>query len=521
MELVEQEAIVVKRAVIYVRVSSEKQAEKASPETQEADCRAHCERQGYTVVGVYRDIEKYRVGGKVVEPSGTRSDRPRFLRMLQDADAGYFDVLVAWREDRLYRGVTSAVIALKERVKAGIFNIEIVNGGFNLQTMEVLAWAAGVENEARVERRRMGMARRLGEGRIALSVPVYGYNVENGAFAINDEEAHWVKQIWQWHAEGISFIQIRKRLIALGAAQSQHKNWRRKHTWSMQVINGILNRDDYHTGIFITRLNGQVYEAEIPTLIDDATFEASRERRARWKKYPAGNFRTQALAAGLIYCEACGTTMGVTSRRSSSKPTAKRYGYYTCRTYSQHLDIPGCARNVSQPKVDNEMWERIENWLKKPEIFEQEVKQKAAELQATEVDAGVEIAKLEAQLAETLLERQHVIAFARKGIITEDDLEAQLLSIAMQTRIIRESLAEKQLLTGNRADHLLEAARQFRLYVQTGIEVLSQPVENEKDAARQFEMRRELVQRMFKRVIVRANKTIAIEPNFENLRITI
>jgi hypothetical protein len=45
--------------------------------------------------------------------------------MLKDADAGKFDVLVAWREDRLYRGVTRVVIELKERLKAGIFAMRI------------------------------------------------------------------------------------------------------------------------------------------------------------------------------------------------------------------------------------------------------------------------------------------------------------------------------------------------------------------------------------------------------------
>ena len=70
----------VKRAAIYVRVSTEKQAktkdgdgqeaeEKESPQAQERDCRALAERQGYIVVAVYRDTEKYRVGKKLVEPS--------------------------------------------------------------------------------------------------------------------------------------------------------------------------------------------------------------------------------------------------------------------------------------------------------------------------------------------------------------------------------------------------------------------------------------------------------------------
>ena len=42
--------------------------------------------QGYQIVEVYRDTEKYGVRGRLVEPHGTRSDRPQFLRMLKEFD---------------------------------------------------------------------------------------------------------------------------------------------------------------------------------------------------------------------------------------------------------------------------------------------------------------------------------------------------------------------------------------------------------------------------------------------------
>src|SRR5512138_3218674 len=108
---------VMKRAAIYIRVSSEGQAKerakakdgepeaKTSPVAQERECREYCEQHGYIVVEpVYRDIKKYQVGKRLVEPSGTRADRPGLKQMLADARAGNFDVIVAWREDRLYRG---------------------------------------------------------------------------------------------------------------------------------------------------------------------------------------------------------------------------------------------------------------------------------------------------------------------------------------------------------------------------------------------------------------------------------
>jgi DNA invertase Pin-like site-specific DNA recombinase len=86
-----------KRAVIYVRTSSEQQGEKFSPAEQEADCRKLAEEQGLVVVNVYRDIERYRIKNKWFEPSGTRYDRTGLLAMLRDATDNQFDVILAWR----------------------------------------------------------------------------------------------------------------------------------------------------------------------------------------------------------------------------------------------------------------------------------------------------------------------------------------------------------------------------------------------------------------------------------------
>jgi len=47
-------------AVIYIRTSSETQAEKSSPVEQEADCQRLAEENGLTVVCVYQDGEKCR-----------------------------------------------------------------------------------------------------------------------------------------------------------------------------------------------------------------------------------------------------------------------------------------------------------------------------------------------------------------------------------------------------------------------------------------------------------------------------
>jgi DNA invertase Pin-like site-specific DNA recombinase len=50
--------VMIKRAAIYIRTSSERQGAKASPDEQEADCRKLAEENGYIIETVYRDIER-------------------------------------------------------------------------------------------------------------------------------------------------------------------------------------------------------------------------------------------------------------------------------------------------------------------------------------------------------------------------------------------------------------------------------------------------------------------------------
>jgi site-specific DNA recombinase len=134
----------IKRAGIYIRVSSERQAEKVSPQVQEMDCRSYCEARGYQVVGVYRDIERYRVGKKLVEPSGTCSDRPQFRRVLADCGNNTLDVIIAWKEDRLYRSIRP-MLDLLDCIEKYKVDVELVMETFDRQMAPIKAAIARME----------------------------------------------------------------------------------------------------------------------------------------------------------------------------------------------------------------------------------------------------------------------------------------------------------------------------------------------------------------------------------------
>ena len=502
-----------KKAGIYIRVSSERQAEKVSPEAQENDCIERCENLGYQVEDIYRDIEKYRIGNKLVEPSGTRADRPGFKRMLADAYSGRIDIIVAWREDRLYRAFRPMLDFLDCLEETDI-DVELAKETFDKRITPVKAWAAKMELDAKHDRFIMGVAGRLRKGGVWLSNPPYGYDYTEGELLVNDEEAEWVRLIWRWFGDGDTIPEIRQRLITGGAKQKGTAP--RKYVWSPYVIRQALKHDYYHTGLFLVKWDNKKYEVPIPTIIDNATYQGVKKRLARWKQYPAGNYGNYALAAGSIYCSTCGVRMRAVHTKNQ---TGKKYLYYRCDNYGNGKALHGCVGYVQLEQTDAELWRKIWNLLSEPGRFESALQERITQLHSEEMDAGAEIEKLEQQIMNIDLERQKVITWARKDFITEDDLQVQLQALSSQEKELRRDLSDMKLLTGNRAERLIELANLYREKMIAGMKAINAEPETSEQAEHQFKYRKKIIDAIVTKVEVLGDKSICVytEIDFESV----
>ncbi len=501
-----------KRAAIYVRVSSEKQGrgEKVSPEAQEKDCRALCESRGYQVAAIYHDIEKYRVGKRLVEPSGTRPDRPGLKHMLADARTGAFDVIVAWREDRLYRSYRPMLDVL-DCIEETDVDIELVKETFDRKLAPVKAWAARMELDAKHDRFMMGVAGRLAKGKAWNHIPPYGYSRDNdGVYHINPDEAQWVKKLFEWYAEEVALIAIRRRLIAQGAKQRKQDN---KRPWHLATLRKFLRAEHYWTGKHIVHWGDETFEIDLPPLVDIETARRVARRREQYKVYPAGKLHKDVLAAGMIYCAACNTKMKVirTSNGYVRKDGTKgKWTFYACNMYDHRTHNMGCVAKVGAKKIDADLWSKVWTLISEPEEFQRRVEARIMELQSQEVDAQADCEKLQQRLDDLVEERQWVITQARKRSITDADMEMQLAALTVQETSLRRELSEKSLLTGNRAAQLIELARIYRLNVMTGAVAINAEPETPEQAQQQFEFRRKVVQAIVRRVDVLPDKSTKV-----------
>ena len=374
-----------RRAVIYIRTSSETQGANSSPVEQEADCRRLAEEKGWDVVHVYRDVEKYRVGSKLVEPSGSRSDRPALQAMLKDASRDKFDVILAWREDRLYRGIR-AMLTILGTVQDYKIDILLAKETFDPKIAPIRAWVAQMELDGMKERLAMGVIARLRAGKANTGQDRYGYIRIGENIHLVEEEAKWVRNIFAWYIQKTPLNQIRKHLIAADAPQ-KGSSIPRHIQWSRSSIQAILkSAKEYAYGFKTYSRAGQIFQIPVTPIIDISTYVLFVKMREDNKTYPKHRRQNNYLLAGHLKCS-CNLTWRArtaTHRNSRKGEWVERktlISTYFCPQLHKELRPPECPKSVSAKRAETEVWEKLYEFVINPEFLHAQARDLVKQLQ--------------------------------------------------------------------------------------------------------------------------------------------
>ena len=505
------------RAVIYVRTSSEHQGEKSSPAEQEADCRQLAKEKGLTVTHVYRDIEKYRVKTKLVEPSGTRSDRPGLLAMLSDAARGEFDIILAWREDRLYRGMRSMLLVL-ETIQEYKINVMLARETFDPKIAPLRAWVAQMELDGMKERMTMGVKARLKAGKANTGQDRYGYQRVGDEIVIVEEEARWVRRIFQWYLEGCRLMEIRDRLIAYNAPQ-KGSSIPRRIQWARSSIQAILiAAKEYAFGIKIQSRKGEKFEIPVEPIIDMATYELFVQMRASKRTHPANHVEFDYLIGGVLYCP-CGLKWGArTQRTRKNKDGVVRerksiVGIYYCT--QNHLDLvsPECPRHTGAKKAEAQVWEKVCEVVDNPEYLFAQAHQLVEELRASAANIHEERARIEKEMEALANERQSLITWARQGKITATDMENQLGAMTMQELSLKHELSSLgQRINLHSLNDWEEKFMEYLADLRIGVEELKNVApQNDEERHQVFLLKKQMVDTLVHRATIDSNRKIMVD----------
>src|SRR6202047_2058403 len=153
------------RAVIYARYSSDLQRD-ASIEDQVRLCKARIHAEKWTEVGIYTDHAM----------SGSIRMRPGYQKLLEDARAGAFDVVVAEALDRLSRDKEDIAALFKHLSFAGVTMVTLAEG----EISELHVGLKGTMNALFLKdlaaKTHRGLRGRVEKGRVGGGL-CYGYDV--------------------------------------------------------------------------------------------------------------------------------------------------------------------------------------------------------------------------------------------------------------------------------------------------------------------------------------------------------
>jgi site-specific DNA recombinase len=254
---------------LYVRVSTQSQAEEGySLEAQQERLQAYCTAQGWHVCTdhIYVDAG---VSGKTI-------DRPQFQAMLQAAQEGKIQRIVAMKLDRLARNVRE-FLATVDQLKAWHCDLVLVKESFDTSTphgrfaLTMFAAMAELEASTITERVMSGKTQKASKGGYNGSPIPYGYTYAGGIFAVNNSQAGIVRDIFKRFVACQPLYSIATDLNAAGIPSPTGKQW------SHVGIKHILSNGMYAG---VTQWAGIEAKGEQPAIIDQAHYEAAAAKLA-------------------------------------------------------------------------------------------------------------------------------------------------------------------------------------------------------------------------------------------------
>lgn len=240
-------------AAIYVRVSTREQAESGdSIPAQRERLRKWAAENGYRIVEEYVDAgESARV-----------SDRPAFLRLVQDAKAKKFDAVLIWKWDRWARNAEDAALykaLLRRELGVDVIAVgdPVGEGPVGTLIERILDVIAEFQSLMTAEHVYNTMTYLAQQGKW-LSGPPFGYRIgEDGKLEPDPETAEAARWIFEEAAKGRALRSITRALV-------EGKPWpcTAGRKWSVTGVRKLLTNPAYIGSVVWNRRTTEV----VPTL---------------------------------------------------------------------------------------------------------------------------------------------------------------------------------------------------------------------------------------------------------------
>ncbi|HUW73584.1 MAG TPA: recombinase family protein [Methyloceanibacter sp.] len=372
------------RTVIYARYSSQNQRD-ASIEDQIRICRKRIEHEGWTYLHAYTDHAM----------SGASRLRPGYQKLLEDARAGEFDVVIAEALDRLSRDQEDVAALFKQLSFCNVRIVTLSEGEISELHVGLKGTMNALYLKDLAQKTKRGMEGRVRAGRMAGGI-AYGYKVVReldangepvrGKRRIDEAEAATVQRIFEAFSAGRSPRAIARDLNQEGIPGPGGRHWSDTTIRGYQARrSGILYNETYigriiwnkqshvkdpTSGKRVPRLNPEsewIIE-EVPHLrIVDQDLWERVQARCQSIKASAGvakgharkfwlNRRPRHLLSGLVRCGECGANYAAVVRDYLACGAARGKGICSNRRSIRRrsletLILDGLKDRLMQPEL--------------------------------------------------------------------------------------------------------------------------------------------------------------------------
>ena len=439
-----------KQVAAYARVSSEKQAQARTVESQVTAIRERLAQDGLALGSDSLFVDDGYTGETLQRPA---------LESLRDRiAAGEIDRLYIHSPDRLARRYAYQAILLEEFQRAGVEVVflnhqadESPEGQMLLQMQGVIA---EYERAKIMERCRRGRRQKALVGDVSVfSRAPFGYRYLEkrlaGAakFEIIAEEAETVRLIHRWFVrDGLAISVICKRLN-----REKRPTCKREGLWYPSAVWGVLRNPAYmgrarfgrtragekrprtrgFTRSQRTRRAGSCYrtapeeqiEIAVPAIVDEQTFQLAQERLVQNRlRNRAGADGPRHLLQGLCTCCQCGRTL---VHHPSAPKGRKAYYYYRCTGLDTHRwgGTRSCgSRAVRAEHLEQAVWSDVHDLLIDPRRLRREYERRLKDVDACKYDNSDVAQKMSRRVQQGL---SRLIDAYEEGLITKQEFQAR------------------------------------------------------------------------------------------------
>jgi len=521
-----------KKVALYARVSTERQEQAGTIESQVAELEKYAQKQGYEI-----DAELIYLDQAV---SGACLARPALDQLRDVAYASGIDILLCLSPDRLARQYVHQRLLLDEFQRWGVA-VQFINQP-NLEDtphdrllLGVQGLFAEYERAVIRERMRRGRLHRMRQGGRCFHPAPFGYRyipvseANGGSWEIDTQEAAVVRQIFAWYTEDCwSLKKIARQLNETGVLVR-----RKGGRWNAGRISVILDQPAYAGKAYynryrtrpesvgrrrkqgrgrllapdhVLRPREEWIAVDTPAILSQEIWQRAQEQRMLNKRFSQRNNHKQFyLLRGLLVCGVCDGLMIGKSRHKDP------YTYYRCERGGKHR-LPGVPQHtctVNAADAEQAVWNAVAKLLQEPE----RLAQAWADLNSIEPSDHREIKRLKHRSRQLERQWQRILDAFQDSLLEKDELAQRKQALDREQVQLQSLLSQAQEVQQQNQNHL-KTVQDFADFSQRMLETLENPTE---------EVKRDVIRLLVDRIVVEDDAIIIhhIVPINQNERLSL